>query len=76
MNAERRKMIARVIGCISEARGLLEEVCGDEQTAYDNMPLGLQESERGERMAEILFELENAVADLENLESVLEDAKA
>jgi hypothetical protein len=76
MNAGRRKMIAKAIGCISEARGLLEEVYGDEQTAYDNMPLGLQESERGEHMADIISEIENAVADLENLESVLEDAKA
>jgi hypothetical protein len=40
------------------------------------MPLGLQESARGERMADIISEIENAVADLENLESVLEDAKA
>ena len=76
MNAMRRKMITKAIGCISEARGLLEEVFGDEQTAYDNMPLGLQESERGERMAEVLSDIENAVGDLENLESTLEDAKA
>jgi hypothetical protein len=76
MNAKRRKMIARAIGCISEARGLLEEVHGDEQTAYDNLPLSIQDGERGERMAEVLSEIENAVDDLENLESVLEDAKA
>ncbi|MDR1945680.1 MAG: hypothetical protein LBQ51_00715 [Desulfovibrio sp.] len=55
---------------------MLEEVCSDEQAAYDNMPVPLQESERGERMAEVLSEMENAVTDLENLESVLEDAKA
>jgi C4-type Zn-finger protein len=76
MNAGRRKMIARAIGCISEVRGLLEEVHSDEQTAYDNMPLALQESERGERMAEIISTIENAVDDLENLESALEDAKS
>jgi hypothetical protein len=76
MNTKQRKMIAKAIGCISEARGLLEEIHGDEQAAYDNMPLALQESERGERMAETISEFENAVADLENLESVLEDAKA
>ncbi|MDR1946463.1 MAG: hypothetical protein LBQ51_04775 [Desulfovibrio sp.] len=46
------------------------------QAAYDNMPVSLQDSERGERMAEVLSEMENAVTDLENLESVLEDAKA
>ena len=55
---------------------MLEEVHGDEQTAYDNMPLSFQENERGERMAEVLSEIENAIADLENLESTLEDAKA
>jgi hypothetical protein len=76
MNTKRRKMIAKAIGSISEARGLLEEVHSDEQSAYDNMPLSIQESERGERMAEVISEIENAVDDLENLESVLEDAKA
>jgi hypothetical protein len=76
MNDGRRKLIAKVVSRISEARGLLEEIHADEQSAYDNMPLSLQESERGERMAEVLFEIENAVADLENLESVLEDAQS
>jgi hypothetical protein len=76
MNVGRRKMIAKAIGCISEARGLLEEVYDDEQAAYDIMPLGLQESERGERIADIISDIKNAVADLENLESVLEDAQA
>jgi hypothetical protein len=75
MNDGRRKLIAKAVGRISEARGLLEEVHSDEQSAYDNMPLSLQESERGERMAEVLSDIENAVADLENLESVLEDTK-
>jgi hypothetical protein len=76
MNDTRRKIIAKAIGCISEARGLLEEVHGDEQSAYDNLPLSVQDSERGERMAEVVSDLENAVSDLENLESVLEDAQA
>jgi hypothetical protein len=48
MNAERRKLIAKAIGNISEARGLLQEVHGDEQDAFDNMPLSIQDSERGE----------------------------
>jgi hypothetical protein len=76
MNAMRRKMIAKAIGCISEARSLLEEVQSDEQTAYDSLPLSIQDSGRGERMAEIVSDLENAVSELENLESVLEDARA
>jgi hypothetical protein len=76
MNDTRRKAIAKAIGSISEARGLLEEILGDEQSAYDNLPLSIQDGERGERMAEVLSEIENAVDDLENLESVLEDAKA
>jgi hypothetical protein len=76
MNAERRKSIAKAIVCISEARGVLEEVFSDEQSAYDNMPLNLQEGERGERMAEMLSELENAISDLENIESVFEDISA
>jgi hypothetical protein len=76
MNAMRRKQIDKAIACIFEARGLLEEVYGDEQSAYDNLPLSIQDSERGERMAEVVSDLENAVSELENLESVLEDAQA
>ena len=34
---------------VSEARGQLEEIAGEEREAVDNLPDGLRESERGER---------------------------
>jgi hypothetical protein len=48
MNAKRRKMIAKAIGCISQAGGLLEEAHSNGQSAYDNLPPSMQDSQRGE----------------------------
>ena len=50
MNNERRKVINKMIAKLEEVQSELDS-CGDlEQEAYDNMPKGLQESERGDRM--------------------------
>jgi len=53
MNNERRKEIRRGIDLLTEAQDIFETVQGEEQDAFDNMPEGLQESERGERMEEV-----------------------
>ena len=45
---------------VSEARGQLEEIAGEEREAVDNLPDGLRESERGERMEEIADSLGGA----------------
>ena len=56
---------------VSEARGQLEEIAGEEREAVDNLPDGLRESERGERMEEIADSLVEAVSSLEELENTL-----
>ena len=75
MNAIRRKTLERIEGLLSEARGLLEEVAQEERDAYENLPEGIQYSERGERMDEIASALEEAVNDIENIETVMEEAR-
>ena len=60
---------------VSEARGQLEDIAGEDREAVDNLPDGLRESERGERMEEIADSLEEAVASLEELEVSLEECK-
>ena len=54
MNKERRKKLQKVTE-------LLDEVITDEQDAYDNLPEGIQESERGEAMEEGLDKLKEAL---------------
>ena len=59
MNNIRRKEIKKSIAKLETVISLIEEIAGDleliqeeEQEAFDNMPEGLQESERGEKMQE------------------------
>lgn len=73
MNAQRRKQIQKAIGLLSEARAILEEVTEEEQEAFDNMPDGLQASERGETMEENIYRLEEAVSAIEEQENEMEE---
>lgn len=48
MNKIRRKSLEEIICKISEIKDLLDQVREEEQDAFDNMPEGIQYSERGE----------------------------
>ncbi|MCR0568328.1 hypothetical protein MKC54_09455 [[Clostridium] innocuum] len=50
MNAQRRKRHDEAIEKLNEALVIIEEIKDEEDTAYENMPEGLQESERGEHL--------------------------
>jgi len=60
MNKNRRTELQKVINS-------LENVITDEQDAYDNMPEGIQESERGESMETGLDSLNEAKDLLEEI---------
>ena len=51
----------------------LEEIRDEEQDAFDNLPEGIQESERGEQMEEYISQMESAIDDMENAKSSLEE---
>lgn len=74
MNKFRRKEIARAIALIEEAHGILETVRDEEQEAFDNMPEGLQCSERGEAMEGYIYTLESYLDNLDTneLEEIVE----
>lgn len=74
MNNDRRKsLLTKVLPLISEARCLLEDIAAEENEALDNLPDGLRESERGERMEEIASAMDDAVSALEDVESALQE---
>lgn len=75
MNNERRKQLDKVAALLSEARGELENIASDEREAFDNMPEGLQQSEKGERASEIADSLDDCVSRLEDVESDLESVR-
>ena len=74
MNKERRKAIERIESLLSEAKSKLEdantellEIAQAERDAFDSMPEGLQQSDKGQQA-------ESAADALEDAQSELEDA--
>lgn len=53
MNQGRRAKIQRIVDS-------LQEVIDEEQNAYDNMPENLRESDKGDKVSESLYELNEA----------------
>lgn len=72
MNKLRRKQIAAAIELIERAYEILYQVREDEQEAFDNLPEGLQCSERGEAMEEIIDNLEEYLDALDIVDELQE----
>lgn len=75
MNDDRRKRIDEAMEHISAAREILDAVIAEEQEAFDNLPEGLQNSERGQKMEETVGSLYSVHSDLEDMESLLGECK-
>lgn len=79
MTEQRLKNLNDCLSAIQGAHDVLEEVRDEEQDAYDNMPEGLQYSERGDMMQEAIDSLDEAVDAIDevisNLESVISSAE-
>lgn len=48
MNADRRKRLSEIFVKIEQIKGEVEDIRDEEQNAFDSMPEGLQQSERGQ----------------------------
>ena len=77
MNRIRRKSLRTILGQMDELSTVLEtvkealqDVLNEEQEAYDNLPEGLQESDRGQQMQEYIDALEGVVDSLGELDIV------
>lgn len=73
MNNKRRKELRKAMELLSEARGIIESVHDEEQEAYDNLPEGIQCSDRGEDMEGMICIMEDAITSLEETENMIED---
>lgn len=67
MNKDRRNRLAKIQNIIEGLIAEVEEIHGEEEEAYENLPESLQETERGESM-------ERAIDKLEDLQQNLEEA--
>ena len=73
MNKARKEEIARIVLQLGVLRDELELVMGEEQEALDNLPEGIQTSERGERMGENVDAIEEAANHIVEGIDILED---
>lgn len=75
MNKLRRKEIAKAIELLERAREILEQVKDEEQDAFDNLPEGIQCSERGETMEDCIYTLEEFIdsLDTESLQEIVDN---
>ena len=73
MNNDRRKRLNEVKERITAILCTIEEIRDEEETAYENLPESLQESERGEKMYEAVEGLQDLY---DNLESAADDIES
>lgn len=73
MKETRLKILEACLTAIQEAHDELDDVRNEEEEAYDNMPEGLQLSERGDTMQEAVDNLDDVVGCLDDAISNLED---
>lgn len=73
MNAKVRKEIAKHIDSLNDIKDKLESIRDDEAEKYDNMPEGLQDSERADEMLEAVDNLDNAACSIEDAIVYLEN---
>ena len=74
MNKERRKQIAEIITKLNDLRQGVETLKGDEEDALDNLPDSFRETEKGERMEEIISNIEEAGGYIDEAITCLEAA--
>lgn len=77
MNNARRKEISKAISMMEEAVAILADVKEEEEMAFENLPEGIQMSERGDAMQEwidSLTEAEDGLQDvIDNLQYKLDE---
>lgn len=74
MNAPRRKALESIKSSLADLQLQLETIRDEEQEYYDNMPEGIQMSEKGEKANEAVSSLEDAINNLEDVVSQIETA--
>ena len=73
MNKARKEKVKKIVDMLETAKSSLEDILDEEQTAYDNMPEGLQMSERGQVMEEAITDFEDAGQQMDDLIDLLDE---
>jgi ABC-type transporter Mla subunit MlaD len=75
MNKERRAHIGEILNELGNLKDQVDAVASDEQDAFDSMPEGLQNSDRGQSMEQAADALDEAGALLSEVLGLLSDAQ-
>lgn len=74
MKADRRNRMQEIAGFLPSLREAIEEISGEQEEAFENMPQGLQDSSKGEAAQEIISTLQSAVESIDEVEEKLSEA--
>ena len=74
MNNARRKKLKDVVSVLEKAKCDVESVLNDEQDAFDNLPDGLQGTERADAMDNACDELDSALDYIDDAISAINNA--
>lgn len=74
MNKVRRKQIKATLAKIDECRQEMESVLEEEQDYLDTMPESIGDGDKGEKVRETIYALEEGKDNLENMITEIEDA--
>lgn len=74
MNNSRRKTIALIIKDLEAIAERVEAVMDEEQEYFENMPEGIQQSERGDKSEEAYQNLDLAHDCIQEMSGLLEEA--
>lgn len=75
MNNERRKRLALLAQQVTELKDDVQAVLDEEEDAFNNLPEGLQNGERGDAMQTAIAALDAAVCALEEASDQLTEAQ-
>lgn len=67
MNAVTRKAISSIMDTLEEKKSELESLAEEEQEKYDNLPEGIQYSERGDKLQEAADNLQEYADSLQDV---------
>lgn len=74
MNNTRRKAIRELVGQVEEVKSRIEEIKGDEEEYFNNMPVALQDGEKGDKAQTVIDYLESALTATDEVVENLTDA--
>ena len=66
MNKQRRSVLREIIDRLYPIKDEIEAVMDEEQEAYDNLPDGIRDGDRGEQLADNVSELQGVIDSLDS----------